>query len=230
MANRRMILDEEMAPGFSVAPGGNLMYQVATDYPKQMAEIMAEYEARAGDARYNPFGESPDSPRRLEAELTEPFRAVFAASQPQQRLTQPRYFETGGDIVTVDPRTGRASVVYDTPGKNTVEDARIKSEANLLQDEIQQLNRAKLKVPGLERPVQLTDEVIDAQIGDKTAKLNALFTPVATTNAPVVAREPLMAFGGLDAELRPPTPFLNGATNAPASAPAKSKYRVISVK
>src|SRR6478736_2443451 len=131
MPIKRAQLEEELAPGFSVLPGGNLMYQVATDYPKQMANIMSEYEARAKDPRYNPFGESPDSPRRLEQELIDPFRATLAASQPQTRAIQPRYFETGGDIVSVDPRTGRARTVYDTPEKNTLEQQKQKLDAGL---------------------------------------------------------------------------------------------------
>lgn len=229
MPTRRTNTEEEMPPGYSILPSGNLMYEGATDYPRMMADIMAEYEVRAKNQRYNPFGESPDSPRRLEQELIEPFRAVFAASQPQPRLAQPRYFETGGDIVQIDPRTGRATTVFDTPQKNPLDDQRIKSEASLLQDEIKGLNHAKLQSK-FDRPAGLTDEIIDERIGDKTAKLNALFTPVAATNAPVVAREPMMAFGGLDAELRPPAPFLSGATNSPVNAPTKSKYRVISVK
>ena len=234
MPTKAAQLDEELAPGFSAVPGG-IMYQVATDYPKQMANIMADYEARARDPRYNPFGESPDSPRRLEQELVDPFRATFAASQPQARAIQPRYFETGGDIVSIDPRTGKASVAYDTPEKNTLENQKQKLDAGLLVSEIKSLNHAKLSDP-IDRKISgLTDDVIDAQIADKTAKLQALFTqPAATAAAPSVAtKAPMMAFGDLGSELspvlQPPSGYSSfGATNSPA--PATRKYKVISVR
>lgn len=232
MPTRRPQLEEELAPGFSVLPGGNIMYQVATDYPKQMANIMAEYEARAKDPRYNAFGESPDSPRRLEQELVEPFRATFAASQPQPRAMQPRFFETGGDIVSVDPTTGRARTVYDTPEKNTLEQQKQKLDAGLLVSEIKSLNHAKLSDPVDREMNGLTDEVIDARIADKTAKLQALFTQPAASTAPsVAAKAPMMAFGDLNTELSPvlsqPSGYSSiGVTNAPA----RSKYKVISVR
>lgn len=201
------------------------MYSVAEDYPKQMAQIMAEYEARAGNPRYNPFGESPDSPRRLEQELTEPFRAVFAASQPQTRALPNRYFETGGDIIQIDQRTGRPTTVYDSPERNGVDEAKRKIKASLLQDEIKELQRAKLTSPA-DRP-GITDEVIDTRLADKTMQLESLFAPTAATQtATAPTPQPRMAFGGLGSEL---APILGaGSTNAPV-APT-SKYKRISYK
>lgn len=230
MATRRTMLEEELAPGFSTLPGGGLMYQVATDYPKQMANILAEYEARAASPRYNPFGESPDSSRRLEAELTEPFRNVLAASQPQTRVSPPRYFETGGDIVQVDPATGRARTVFDTPDRNPPAEQQKKIQASLLTSEIRNLQRAKLLGADEKLMSGLTDEAIDAELGDRMTKLNALFQPMSQPTVAAPVSQPKMAFGGLSSELAPvlssPSGTIQvGATNAPAAQ--KYKVRVI---
>lgn len=117
MATRQTV-EQELAPGFSILPGGNVMYQVATDYPKQIAEIMANYEARALNPRVNSLGPNPDSAARLQAELIDPFREAFTAAIPQAaatRATQPRTFEIGNRLVQLDPTTGRPVEVYAAP-------------------------------------------------------------------------------------------------------------------
>lgn len=119
MATRQA--EPELAPGFSILPGGNVMYQVATDYPKQIANIMAEYEARALNPRVNTLGPDPDSTARLKAELLDPFQAVFNAGVPQQPAAQPRTFEIGNNLVQLDPTTGRPNVVYSAPQKPPTE-------------------------------------------------------------------------------------------------------------
>lgn len=199
-------IPDDLAPGFRILPGGNISYSVAEDYPKQMAQISAEYAARSANPRYNPFGESPDSPRRLELELVDPFRAAFA--QSQTRPVAPRYFETGGDIVSIDPRTGRVSTVYDTPTRDYAAENIQKSRVKFLEDEIGELRKARLTNP-TDRPSTLTDEVLDAQIADRTTKLEALFNNPTTAArpqaAPVSLPPALMAFGATDTPLTPIT-------------------------
>lgn len=196
------VLEQELAPGFSMLPGGNLMYQRATDYPAQMAEIMAEYEARAKNPRYNPFGESPDSARRLEAELVDPFRAVFTASQAPMRVSPPRYFETGGDIVQVDPRTGRATTVFDTPAKNVAADEKRKVEATLLTDEIKRLN--SIKALPMEQRIGLPDNAsLDTDIAQKRMELERLFTPEAPAVLAAPTATPRIAIGAASTPLAP---------------------------
>lgn len=191
-------LEQELAPGFSTLPGGNLMYQVATDYPKQMANIMAEYEARAKDPRYNPFGESPDSPRRLEQELIDPFRAVFAASQPAVRTAPPRYFETGGDIVEIGPG-GKARTVFDTPARDVGGDKKRQVESSLLVDEIKTLGAQKLKSM-VERAGGPSDADIDAEIAKKKILLEELFNPTQPAVLAAPAPTPRITIGAANTQ------------------------------
>jgi len=232
------------------------MYQVATDYPKQMANIMSEYEARAKDPRYNAFGESPDSPRRLEQELVEPFHDVMTAQYPETRAqtlaATPRLFQTKGGVISVDPTTGQSSTVYSSQNAPTPQKSRKAShEENILVKEINALKKASLTREVM-RPKNLTDAVIDERIADRTEKLNALLSEEVLP-APVVAPPsptPRAAIGGsgtLLNEIQTTTPsplqgsiqigdwvgnaYANGGyAQPPAKAsPAKSGYKAGSI-
>lgn len=221
------MLEEEitkpLAPGFSVLPNGELMYQVATDYPKQMANIMADYEARAGSPRYNPFGESPDSSRRLEQELIDPFRDVFAATQPTPKVQPNRFFETGGGIIQVDPNSGKATTIFNPPPNTKIEDKKRMVETTLLTGDIRSLRNLKSKDKFDKELAGYDDAKIDAEIAAKMAKLDELYSgvPEVATNNPVAAPTPRMAFGGLDSEL---SPIFGSQPVTSTNAPSVSKW------
>lgn len=102
-------------------------YSVASDFDKQIGQALAEQEARLRSPRFIPGArvENPDAPEILREELIEPVltafgmptgRAVQTARAPQTRL-----FETGGNIIKVDPATGQAVPVYTAPARPAVE-------------------------------------------------------------------------------------------------------------
>lgn len=97
-------------PGFSE---DGLSYSVAQDLPKIMAQISAEYAARANDPRYNPFGDSPDSPKALYDELIAPNAWYLGAMN--QKPVEAKTFEVGNRVVQVDPRTGHVNELYAAP-------------------------------------------------------------------------------------------------------------------
>jgi hypothetical protein len=97
-------------PGFSE---DGLSYSVANDLPKIMAQISAEYAARANEPRYNPFGSSPDSPKALYDELIAPNAWYLGAMN--QKPVEAKTFEVGNRVIQVDPRTQQVRELYAAP-------------------------------------------------------------------------------------------------------------------
>lgn len=187
------------------------MYQVATDYPKQIANIMAEYEARALNPRVNTLGPAPDSTARLKAELLDPFQAVFNAGVPQQPAAQPRTFEIGNNLVQLDPATGRPNVVFTAPSTaKTPEQELNKIRSALLTDEIKSINRAALD-PMAAGSFAQRGTTPQAEVALKMAELQSILNPTAT-NAPIAAA-PVAA------------PVIQ--PQAAPAAPKKSTYKII---
>lgn len=99
----QIAIEEPLAPGFRILPGGNVAYSVAEDYPKQMANIAAEFEARAAAPRYNPFGPAPDSPEALYREIIAPWYAsAMKGAMPQQPKVST--VKSGSDIYQLTQR------------------------------------------------------------------------------------------------------------------------------
>jgi hypothetical protein len=99
-------------PGFSE---DGLSYSVANDLPKIMAQISAEYAARANDPRYNPFGSSPDSPKALYDELIAPNAWYLGAMN--QKPVEAKTFEVGNKLLQV--QNGNVKELYSAPPPTT---------------------------------------------------------------------------------------------------------------
>lgn len=218
------ILEEELAPGFSRLPDGRVMYQVATDYPKQMAQIGAGLDALYSNMATRTIHPSitPEQLKategRLRSELSDFESNLSGISQES-----PRYFETKKGIVQVIPRTGSTKTVFETPEGDVAGDKRRQVESGILAGEIRNLGALKLKSKR-ERLGGPSDADIDAEIAKKRLLLDELFginqPPVLADPAPQAVTAPaqpqrpsVMTIGNLDA-----TPTVLSATNAPTAA------------
>lgn len=101
----------KLPSGFTMLPGGNLMYAVADDPEKLYAQAAAEYEARAKSPRINGL----DNPDRLYKELFAPLDEVYR--QSQNTGVQNRIVEGPDGIYAVDPYKGTSSMVQKYPAK-----------------------------------------------------------------------------------------------------------------
>lgn len=88
----------KLPPGFTVLPGGNLMYSMADDPLRNYTNASAEYEARLANPRINNL----DSPDRLYEELFAPLDLMYGRNRNSGPM---RIFETGDGIVAVDPQS-----------------------------------------------------------------------------------------------------------------------------
>lgn len=104
-----------------------LSYSVAGDFEKQMAQAMAEQEARTRKPRFVAGArvEEPDAPDLLQRELVDPVLAGFGMgrqttsglrSRPNS-IAQPKFYEMGNQLISVDPTTQRTSVLHTAPEK-----------------------------------------------------------------------------------------------------------------
>jgi hypothetical protein len=100
-----------------------LSYSVATDFDKQLGQALAQIDARTANPRFTPGAmvERPDAPNLLQQELLAPViaaRDAFQGIQPEaQRTIAPKTYEIGNELVSLDPTTGRPSVLYSAPKK-----------------------------------------------------------------------------------------------------------------
>lgn len=86
-----------------------LSYSVALDRDKAFGNAAAEYEARLKNPRAGGY----DSPEALDREILSPLRSLFGMGE---RKTIPqKTFEVGGNIVQVDPDTGKTKTVFTAP-------------------------------------------------------------------------------------------------------------------
>jgi hypothetical protein len=103
-----------------------LSYSVANDFDKQLAQASAEYDARTRSPRFVPGArvEQPDAPDLLREELFAPVMAArdaYTGTTPKPpKLLQPKTFELGGQLVTVEP-DGQAKVIHSAPAKAAVD-------------------------------------------------------------------------------------------------------------
>lgn len=100
----------ELPSGFSMLPGGNLMYAVADDPEKLYAQAMAQYEARTK----NPRLQGLDSPERLYQELFAPLDAVY---RQQNTGIRQHILETPTGVVAINPETLGVKDVLSYPPK-----------------------------------------------------------------------------------------------------------------
>jgi hypothetical protein len=135
-----------------------LSYSVATDFDKQMAQAMAEQEARTRDPRFVPGArvEQPDAPDLLRRELIDPVLAAERAyaGVPDRRLPAeqaPKTVSNKGNIFERDPLTGAWNQVVKAPEK-PVDPNRIdfatRSRLDLLKSDIVGRQRALQKAQG----------------------------------------------------------------------------------
>jgi hypothetical protein len=123
-----------------------LSYSVASDFDKQMAQALAEYEARTKSPRYIPGGVTPqpDAPDLLKHELLDPIimarnaKLGILANQPERIISHQ------GDIFGVNPLTGHTTQLVTAPPKavnpNTP-DWRTVQKTKILDSEIKLLNK-----------------------------------------------------------------------------------------
>ena len=108
---------QQPAPGFS---SDGLSYSVAQDFPKIMAQIASEFEARTSNPRYNPFGPSPDAPEQLRREGLQPWDELWTDMATrggrQPVAATPKTYEIGNRLVQFDA-SGRPMEVYSAPEK-----------------------------------------------------------------------------------------------------------------
>lgn len=172
----------ELPSGFSMLPGGNLMYAVADDPEKLYAQAMAEYEARTK----NPRLQGLDSPERLYQELFAPLDAVYRQNVNPTSL---KTFEIGDTLVSFDPQTQRSKVVYQAPPKAEPDlTPRQKLE---LGDLMRQRNALQSGIGGVLNEQKIAD--LNKEIEAYKQNLPAMKTP---TSAPTVEqKQPKIFFG-----------------------------------
>ena len=163
------------APGFSA---DGLSYSVAEDFPKIISQIASEYEARAKNPRYNPFGPSPDSPEQLRKDGLKPWdelwseMAMGGGARPSAAVT-PKTFEIGNRLIQMDA-TGKPVEIYAAPTVN--------------KDEMTDLQKKALaaRIMGLERDRSNPDAVREFKMQGTTVdkELQKSWDEAATLLAP----------------------------------------------
>lgn len=105
-------------------------YAVADDFGRLWGEAAADYQARLADPRWSPFEQrtlEADTAPALDVELFAPLRQRFGLEPIRTgraaAIPQPKIFEQGGNIVSVDPLTKQVSLIYESPAKPVKEKA-----------------------------------------------------------------------------------------------------------
>lgn len=124
-----MAIQNQPAPGFSA---DGLSYSVAQDLPKIIANISAEYEARARNPRYNPFGPSPDAPEQLRREGLKPYDELWTevamGGGARQSQAAPKTYEIGNKLVQMDA-SGKPVEIYSAPTISKDEELELRKKA-----------------------------------------------------------------------------------------------------
>ena len=223
-----------LRPTNGMSPDG-LSYSVATDFDKQMAQALAEVEARTKDPRFVAGArvQEPDTPDLLKRELLDPIMEAEASYQGRDlgRYQRPYvgrapsiapHKAANGSWFTFDPTSGQTHTIFEAPTKTAALDAATKARSRLLEADI--LNRqkalAKLQSSPSTRPEQISDAARGLRLLND--QFNNLFAPQTGTNAPAAVAAPPA-----------PTGFIGspGGTNkfvtpgGAAGAPPVRRYR-----
>lgn len=149
-----------------------LSYSVATDFDKQLGQALAQIDARTAAPRFTPGAmvERPDAPNLLQQELLAPVMAArnaYLGVEPK-RPVAPKTYEIGNELVSLDPTTGRPSVLYSAPKKAASPRATDfeQSQRRLAEDEVKRARDAWEKIPD-------DKENLEAKISAKNRELAA---------------------------------------------------------
>ncbi len=199
-----------------------LSYSVAGDFNKQMAQALAEYEARTAQPRFVPGArvEQPDAPELLRQELIDPLEHAWGMDRrgPAQN---PIARVVGNSLVEYDPRNRRTNVLYSNP---TVAKPVHTPELTKRQQNDLEMITYTMKQKQKALSAALNDEVkaaLGAELMDLENKRQAVFNegrqPVVSLEGPPEATN--------SPEIRMPQSFMGtpGGPNlfqGPAAAPA----------
>lgn len=194
-----------------------LSYSVAGDFEKQMAQAMAEQEARTREKpqsgvtisdqiasksdsrRYSPFGPSPDAPELLQRDLIDPVLAGFGFNTGGARNfsqagrgkspREPRFVKSGADIFTEND-SGGLDLIHrgDRPAAKMSD--RQKSDLKLIEDDLLENQKRFNQLD--DSPENLDEKLrLRDRINSLDRKRRGLFEPAGAIQAsPAVAAPP----------------------------------------
>jgi hypothetical protein len=233
-------------PGFS---SDGLSYSVAEDFPKIIAQISSEYEARAKNPRYNPFGPSPDSPEQLRKEGLKPWdelwseMAMGGGARPSAAVA-PKTFEIGNRLIQMDA-AGKPVEIYAAPTVNKDEMTDLQKKA--LAARIMGLERDRSN-PDAAREFKMQGTTVEKELQKSWDEAATLLAPkkaaaqVATVppknesfiNGEQIPRQPQGVFrmggAGEDWQYDPLQQKVGQAPDKEVQKPAASRYQVLKVE